>query len=243
MFAALALTAVIAKPAPAAILPRATVAPPAVATPHAAPSGRVSITWEVRRTTCEQCGKAAVVAMGVKEKFRRATVAPDGSARGDLGTTSALVLPFPHADGVVCVTVTAGWDQAETVRLNAAIREHMTTDPAPADAKTEYGGGTDQASRAPHLWVEGGVHHAAPLLRFFPQAAGIAMEKQGIAAGQVANGLAMGSGPSRLAVLYCLPGPNGLTCQLGAVVASCDAALAKRTAAALSASVTKIMFE
>ena len=235
---ALILAAVVARPTPAAVLPPANVGqPPASA---ANPNRHVSAHWELRRADREQCARAAVLAMGEREKFRRAAITPDGNVWGDVGTTTAAVLLSPHPDGTVCLWVTVGPDAAESSRLNVALREHMAANPTPAVAKSSYADGTD---RPVGVGGEGSVRPAAPLIRFFPQAAGIALEKHGLSAGPAGNGLAMGCGSGRVAVLYCVPGPVAATCHVGAVVICDDADLARRTAAALSASVSKILFE
>lgn len=191
--------------------------------------------------TREVCARKAVAAM-TAEKFTFAEVDKDGNAWGFSDKASVAVLSFPHPDGVSVVIFAASRDNDEAGRLRNAIRTHVF-DGEDDPATPKRVGDPSAARKAPVLRWKAEQKPAAPLLRFFPAAAGIAMEKQGIAAINSDRIMAFGCAPDRSAVAFIVPGNNGVTVHVLTAVTHDKDDTAQTAADGLCERLVKILFE
>ena len=96
----------------------------------------LSVGFDSRKMTRQECARKAVEAMGVREKFGFAEVTGDGNAQGWNATSAVRVMSFPMPDSrrIYIVIVAAGHNEAETERVQLAVRAHVFD--GPDDPKT-----------------------------------------------------------------------------------------------------------
>ena len=101
----------------------AVVAPAVSAEARADGTLGLSMGYDNRKITREECARKAVEAMAEKHKFPFAEVTEDGNARGWNDKTNVLVMSFPMPDPerVFVVVVAAGMEAAETERVRVAV--------------------------------------------------------------------------------------------------------------------------
>jgi hypothetical protein len=198
------------------------------------------------RATREQCAQAAIHAMA-KADVIHAEVTPDGNVLGWDETTTAFVVTAPYRDGVSFAVITAGRNGSDAERLRSLVRDQLVTAASQTGSATIHD--ADDPTRVSSAFhVIGGPEQrpVGTILKHFPAAAYIAIEKQGLGSssgGIVGAPVAFGADANRAVFAFLLPGPNEVSTQLYVVAAGEDRAEAERLRRAIRADILKILFE
>ena len=209
---------------------------------HAGPVS-VSCGADFRRTSAEECARKAMAVL-IKEKFIRAAVEEDGGVSGVTEQTAVKVLALPFRDGVNVIVVVGGTDDKEAERLRNVIRTHILEGPDDPDApKQHQAADADRKAFAGKLSVGLEQRNVLPTIRFFPQAATIVMEKNGMKTHQPNPAMVFGANSQGTACMFAIPGPNEVNVRIGVAVVSEESKEAERLQSVLRAGVVRVLFD
>lgn len=194
----------------------------------------------------EVCARKAVEVMGVKEKFLFAEVTPDGHAQGWTEKVTVLVLSFPTPDPerVLVMVVAAGTDQAETIRLRDAIRQHVFDGPDNPKTPARIGpDGSKIPARAITLSWKSEAKPATPILKHFNAVTALTLEKKGFATNTDGTTLVFGARPQSSVAAFLATTDNAQSYRINVVSAVPGNDPAEKLAEDLLSRIVKVLYE
>jgi hypothetical protein len=223
----------------------AVVAPAVTAEARADGALGLSMGYDNRKMTREECARKAVEAMAAKHKFPFAEVTDDGNARGWNDKINVLVMSFPMPDPerVFVVVVAAGMEAAETERVRVAVMSHVCDGPYDPKAPTRVApeGGKAPSQPCTLCW-KSEERTVTNLLRHYVPAATIVLEKKGYQtkAGPV---VVLGFMPDRGVTAFLAPTATALSARFNVVVATPGEASGEKAAEDLLSRIVKVLYE
>jgi hypothetical protein len=204
----------------------------------------LSVGFDNRKMTREECARKAVEAMGVREKFGFAEVTGDGNAQGWNATSAVRVMSYPMPDDgrIYIVIAAAGHDQAETARVRQAVQAHVFD--GPDDPKTPAripSGGTPPPCPVT-LSYKSAERAANTVLRHFSPVAEVVLEKKGYRT-QTGTRLVAGTLPDRSVVTFLAPTASAVLMRLNVVYATPGEEAGDTTAEDLLSRILHVLYE
>ncbi len=194
----------------------------------------------------EACARRAVAALAA-EHFPFAEIMADGNVQGWDGKSTVLVQSFhrPDADDVFVVVSAASIEDPEAIRLVDVIRTHLTSAKsdgqdtpsriAPADGKVP--------PRVVSLCWRSEEKTATELLRHFPPAASIVLEKCGMKCQVKPPLFVWGASASGFVTVYLAPTRTSVSVRLNVVTAVRGEVPSERLAKDILSRIVSILYD
>jgi hypothetical protein len=204
----------------------------------------LSVGFDSRQMTRQECARKAVEAMRVREKFAFAEVTGDGNVQGWNATSAVRVMSYPMPDPgrIYIVIVTAGQNQAETERVHLAVRAHVFDGPDDPKIAARIPTTGTPPPRPVTLFYQSEERDSHPVLRHFAPVAEVVLEKKGYHT-KAGSRIVMGALPDRSVVTFLAPTASTGRVWLGAVYAIAGEEPGETTAEDVLGRIAKVLYE
>jgi hypothetical protein len=205
----------------------------------------LSVGFDNRKMTREECARKAVEAMGVREKLGFAEITDDGNAQGWNATAAVRVMSFPMPDAgrIYVVIIAAGHDQAETARVRLAVQAHVFDGPDDPKTPARIPAAGTPPPRPFTLFYKSEERAALPVLRHFAPVAEVILEKKGY---QTMAGSRLVAGtlqPDRSVVTFLAPTVSTKLIRLNVVYATPGEEAGETTAEDVLGRIVNVLYE